>query len=123
MAGAVARVLIVDDDEDAASILADLLQEEGHETVIAADGAAAVALATTWQPDCVVLDLSLPDMNGLDVARELRACRPCLRIVALSGYVRARDLEQSLVAGCDAYLTKPSPFEAILRALGHSSDD
>jgi PAS domain S-box-containing protein len=116
------RVLVVDDNRDAADSLAVLLSLDGHRVAAAYDGADAIERALTWQPDVVLLDIGLPDMSGYEVARRLRTVeggRP-LSIIAISGWGQQRDKEEALEAGCDAHLTKPAnPAEVreLLNAL------
>ena len=106
------RVLIVDDDADTAGMLVDVLGSLGFEVAHAADGARALALAPTFLPDVVLLDLQLPDMSGYALARALRAQgRPC-RYVVLSGNGPGAEADQ-----VDAHLRKPAPLSALLTAL------
>jgi CheY-like chemotaxis protein len=115
------RVLVVDDNEDAAESLAALLRIFGHEVGVAYDGEQALAVAPELKPDLVLLDLGMPRMDGHEVARRMRA-QPWggkMKIVALSGFGDGTDRARSLEAGCDAHLVKPvSPteLEAILAA-------
>jgi two-component system CheB/CheR fusion protein len=87
---------------------------------IARDGAHAVAAALQFRPDVVLLDIGLPGMNGLEVARQLRRLDlgPGLRIVAVSGYGQDSDVRASADAGCDLHLTKPVDAADLARALG-----
>jgi two-component system, chemotaxis family, CheB/CheR fusion protein len=103
------RVLIIEDHADAAASLETLLVAEGHEVRTAADGAAGLALARSFDPDVVLCDLGLPKMNGFEVARAIRA-DPALchcRLVAISGYARPEDIARSRSAGFDSHLAKP----------------
>ena len=113
------RVLVVEDNLDAAETLRDLLELEGHRVEVAYDGRAAIAKARSFRPDVVVCDIGLPGMNGFEVARALRAepgpARPTL--VALSGYARPEDIAQGKEAGFDAHLAKPPSFEALSHLL------
>lgn len=112
------RVLVVEDDEDGAEILAELVVSYGHDSAVARDGRAALDLDERWTPDLVLLDLDLPDVTGHDVARALRARgRGALRIIALSGYVRPEDRARSAEAGCDEHLPKPVPIAELERLL------
>ena len=113
------RVLVVDDNEDAAESLAALLRIFGHEVGVAFDGEQALALAPTLQPDLVLLDLGMPRMDGHEVARRMRAAPwgTAMKIVALSGFGDGADRLRSLEAGCNDHLVKPvSPtdLEAVL---------
>jgi CheY-like chemotaxis protein len=103
------RVLIVDDNEDAAELLALLLRDQGYETMVAYDGPAALEAVHGFLPEVVILDIGLPVMDGYEVARQLRAMPESAhaRIVALTGYGQASDFERSREAGADAHLVKP----------------
>ena len=103
------RVLVVDDNEDAAESLAALLRIFGHEVGVALDGEQALALAPELRPDIVLLDLGMPRMDGHEVARRMRAAPwgGAMKIVALSGFGDSSDRDRSLEAGCDDHLVKP----------------
>jgi CheY-like chemotaxis protein len=103
------RILVVDDNQDAAETLAILLRTQGHEIHLAYDGVAALELARRLQPDVVLLDIGLPKMDGYEVARRLRQ-RPGLKqplVIALTGYGQEEDRRRSREAGCDYHLIKP----------------
>lgn len=103
------RILIVDDNEDSACSLALLHERRGHETRIAFTGPDAVAAASEFLPEVVILDVGLPGMNGFEVARRIRAL-PGLAdalLVAMSGYGSDEDLAEGKRAGFDEYLVKP----------------
>jgi CheY-like chemotaxis protein len=118
----VRRVLVVEDNVDAAETLRDLLLLEGHQVELAHDGRAALAKARTFQPDAVVCDIGLPEMNGYEVARALRSeagpSRPTL--VALSGYAQPEDIARGRKAGFDAHLAKPPSLEALILLLAQA---
>jgi two-component system CheB/CheR fusion protein len=106
---ALRRILVIEDHADAAAALETLLVAEGHAVRTAADGAAGLALARSFDPDVVLCDLGLPVMDGFEVARAIRA-DPALchcRLVAISGYARPEDVGQSRSAGFDSHLAKP----------------
>jgi PAS domain S-box-containing protein len=116
------RVLVVDDNVDAAVTLCDLLELSGHETAIAHDGAEALVRARAFGPDAVLCDIGLPGMDGYAVARALRA-DPALAdvfLVALTGYALPDDLRRASEAGFDAHLAKPPPLERIEALLGRA---
>ena len=103
------RVLLVDDNVDAAESLAQLLSLSGHDARTAGDGGQALRLAQDFHPDVVFCDLGLPGMNGYEVAKELRLLPFGREIVlaALTGYGQPSDREKSAEAGFDAHLVKP----------------
>ena len=113
------RVLIVEDDEDAASVLASLLAMRDFDPVIARSGARALALAAESPVDAVLLDLGLPDMSGYDVCRGLRSLATSRDsvIIALSGWTRPKDRRAAEAAGCDHYLLKPADFALIEKLI------
>jgi CheY-like chemotaxis protein len=108
-AGPSLRVLVVDDNVDAAESLSRLLRLQAHEVRVAYDGLAALAAARDMNPDVVLLDIGLPKMDGLEVAKNLRAYgdgpRPLL--VAMTGFGQAEDRARTAAAGFDHHLTKP----------------
>lgn len=112
------RVLVVDDNLDAASTLAELLSLDGHQTFVAHDGPSAIAEAERANPDVVVLDIGLPGFDGFEVARRLRKMPASngVRLVALSGWVQPEDRERLRAAGFDHHLAKPVDL-ATLRGL------
>jgi CheY-like chemotaxis protein len=113
------RVLVVDDNVDAAESMAMILRQLGHEVAIAHDGPDALAACTALRPRVVLLDIGLPGMNGLAVARELRArfdgARPTL--VALTGWGQADDKARARDAGFDHHLVKPPDLDELARIL------
>ena len=113
------RVLLIDDNEDAAESLAMVLEIEGHDVRTGFSAADALTMAADWQPDVVLLDIGLPVMDGYEVARRLKA-NPALgavRLVALTGYGRPEDLQRSAAAGFDGHLVKPVSIEALTEAI------
>lgn len=109
------QILVVDDEPRIAEICRDYLERAGFKVTIASNGADALALARTKQPDLVVLDLGLPKMDGLDVTRALRK-RSNVPIIMLTARVDESDKLIGLELGADDYLTKPfSPKELVAR--------
>lgn len=104
-----ARVLVVDDNEDAAHTLRLLLEGEGHRVETAFDGPSALSAALRLQPDVVLLDLGLPEMDGLEVARRIRARSPerAPLLVAVTGWGQEQDKARTRAAGFDLHVTKP----------------
>jgi PAS domain S-box-containing protein len=114
-AGRAARVMIVDDHLDGAQTLAALLEAQGHDVVVAEDGASGLALAAERATDVFILDIGLPDIDGYELARRLRAGgagRGAL-LVALTGYGQAHDRLLSKVAGFDHHFVKPVDIAAL----------
>lgn len=109
------RVLLVDDSPDSSEPLSLLLQTKGHETRVATDGEAALEAADEFRPNCVVLDLGLPRMDGYEVARQLRA-RPYgdgLILIALTGWAGRDVRTRAADAGFDYHLVKPVNWEEL----------
>jgi PAS domain S-box-containing protein len=117
------RILIVEDNEDAGATLAEVLALDGHEVELATSGRAGIAAATARAPDALVCDVGLPDVNGHDVIRALRAAPPSSGVyaIALTGYAQAHDRELALAAGFDAHLPKPPPLEKLGELLAQAA--
>lgn len=113
------KVLVVDDNRDAASSLAILLELEGHETRTAADGEAALSVLESWQPDVVFLDIGLPGLSGYDVARAIRAKEwgNAIVLIALTGWGQEEDRRVAAEAGFDAHLVKPATRDGLAASL------
>jgi CheY-like chemotaxis protein len=114
------RVLVVDDNRDAAHTLAALLETVGYEARTAADAAQALRELESFDADVAILDIGLPSMSGYDLARTLRRDPRFgrLRLVALTGYGRDPDRERALRSGFDEHLVKPAPPERLFDILG-----
>jgi CheY-like chemotaxis protein len=118
------RVLVIDDNQDAVDVLADLLGMLGHQVRTATDGRLAVAAADEFRPDVVLCDIGLPGMDGYEVVAELRR-RPRLastRFVALTGYGREEDRRRSLAAGFHAHIVKPFDLAKLEATLQPDAD-
>jgi DNA-binding response OmpR family regulator len=104
------RVLIVEDDADTTSAFEILLQQHGLDVQTAPDGPSALAVAQSFQPEVVLLDLGLPRMSGYEVARRLKAKATGKSpfLIAVTGYGREEDRQKSAKAGIDLYLVKPA---------------
>lgn len=117
------RILVADDNGDAAESLTLMLNLAGHETRIACDGAEALAIAREFQPDAMVLDIAMPGLDGLELARSIRR-EPWGRaalLIAASGWGQAADRQRSTDAGFDHHLVKPVAFSSIEKLLQESS--
>jgi CheY-like chemotaxis protein len=113
------KVLVVDDNRDLLEMLSMLVETAGHDVRKASDGTAALSAVRVFQPDVVLLDVGLPDMSGLEVARALR-CDPstaAVRLVALTGWGQVEDQRETEAAGFDYHLTKPADPDALLEFL------
>jgi CheY-like chemotaxis protein len=109
------RILIIEDNRDAAESLCDVLSLGHHEVIVAHDGPEGLAKARAFVPEVVLCDIGLPGMDGYQVARALRAEEPLrgVFLVALSGYALPEDLERAAAAGFDHHLAKPPSIEAL----------
>jgi CheY-like chemotaxis protein len=113
------RVLVVDDNQDAAQALAVFLEMTGHEVRVAHDGPEGLAAARRFLPDAIILDIGMPGLNGWEVARLLRQ-EPGLRgvlLVALTGYAGEQYRQLCVEAGFDHYLVKPSDAQEVRRLI------
>ncbi|MEV7682590.1 response regulator transcription factor [Streptomyces sp. NPDC088341] len=115
--GAPVRVLVVDDEPDLTEVLSGALRYERWEVRSAGDGHSAVRVARTFRPDAVVLDWMLPDMDGLQVLRELRAALPDVCVLFLTARDTVEDRIAGITAGGDDYVTKPFSLEEVLARL------
>jgi CheY-like chemotaxis protein len=117
------RVLIVDDNSEAAEMLATVLSSVGHVTRVAHDGPAALAILHEFTPDVALLDIGLPAMDGYELARRIRATPPGAnaRLYALTGYGQESDRRRSHEAGFDAHLVKPVDLDTVVRAVEMSA--
>jgi signal transduction histidine kinase len=112
------RVLVVDDNRDAAESLAEVVQMLGHRVEVAYDGPEAIAKARANPPDIVLCDIGLPGMTGYEVARILRAENGnALEIFAVSGYAQPEDRRRAVASGFDGHLAKPPDHDEIARVL------
>ncbi len=112
-----ARVLVVDDNTDAASMLGDVLTAYGHQVHVAHSGPDALRGLTSFTPDAALLDIGLPVMDGYELAHALRVRLPGLKLVALTGYGQPDDRARTSAAGFDAHLVKPVSIANITRTL------
>jgi CheY-like chemotaxis protein len=118
-AGTGRRVLVVDDNKDAARSLALLLETVGHDTRVCLDGASALEAAEEYRPQVVLLDIGLPGLDGYEVARQMRG-RPATAgalLVALTGYGQESDQRRAFEAGFDRHLVKPADLSALASVL------
>jgi CheY-like chemotaxis protein len=113
------RVLVVDDLADAATSLAMLCQMFGAEALAASDGVEALHIGATFLPHVVLMDITMPNMDGYEAARRLRAepWGKSVVLIALTGWGRKTDIDAAASAGFDGHLLKPVEAEALLRLI------
>jgi signal transduction histidine kinase/ActR/RegA family two-component response regulator len=118
------RVLVVDDNEDAADMLVDALSSKGYPTCYAHDGPAAIRLCQEFKPQVALLDIGLPVMDGYELAQRLRQLpgMETLRLYAVTGYAQESDRRRSRAAGFDRHFVKPLDVDLLDRVLRESSD-
>lgn len=114
------RVLIVDDNRDAADSLALLLDLFGHEVRAIGDGGESIEVAREFSPDLILMDIGLPGLDGYMAARELRARGYTARLAAVTGYSRPEDRQRAAEAGFDDFLVKPVDPQELEKLLGPS---
>ncbi len=103
------RILVVEDNETNMYLIRFMLEKSGHEVIEAREGAVGVELASKEKPDLVIMDLQLPDIDGLEATKRIRASEADseIPIIALTSYAMAGDREKALAAGCTGYIEKP----------------
>jgi CheY-like chemotaxis protein len=118
------RILVIDDNRDAAESMKRLLEHEQHETAIACTGPAGLESARTFKPDVIICDIGLPGMDGYQVARTLRVTPETqdIYLIALTGYGREEDQARSRDAGFSVHMTKPIDFMALRKVLAGLSE-
>jgi two-component system, OmpR family, response regulator len=115
--GSAVRVLVVDDEASLAELLASVLRYEGWEIRTAADGSSAVRTAREFQPDAILLDVMLPDFDGLEVLRRVRGILPQVCVLFLTARDSVQDRVSGITAGGDDYVTKPFSLEEVVARL------
>jgi CheY-like chemotaxis protein len=113
------EILVIEDNLDAAQSLAAVLELEGHRVHLAADGRTGLEKARQLRPDVILCDIGLPDVDGYEVARAIRAddALRATRLVALTGYALAEDRERALAAGFDDHVAKPPAIGLLLATI------
>jgi len=111
-----AKILLVEDNEMNRDMLSRRLQKKGYEVVMAVDGEQGVAMAETQAPALVLMDMSLPGLDGWEATRRLKAAAAtrAIPVIALTAHAMAGDREKALAAGCDDFDTKPIELERLL---------
>ena len=113
------RILLVEDNENNAEILIRRLARKGFDVSLATDGLAAIARAKSDQPDLILLDMDLPEIDGWEAARRLKADPATARIpiIAVTAYAMVEERTKSLEAGCDEFETKPIELPRLLEKM------
>jgi len=120
------RILVVEDTEDNRQIIRDLLSSVGYELIEAVDGASGVALAQKEQPDLILMDIQLPEIDGYEATRRIRAVPELAKvpIIAVTSYALSGDEAKTREAGCDGYVAKPfSPRQLLAKVREFLPDD
>jgi CheY-like chemotaxis protein len=114
-----ARILYVEDNEDNIYMLARWLKRQGFEIAVARDGERGVAAAQDELPDLILMDLSLPVLDGWEATQRIKAVPEtrAIPVIALSAHAMSGDRERALAAGCDDYDSKPVDFERLLEKI------
>ncbi len=114
-----AKILLVDDEEMNRDMLSRRLARKGYEVVLASDGASSLALAATSAPDLILMDVKMPDIDGLEVTRRLKADPHTRKIpvIALTAGAMASERAAALDAGCDDYDSKPVEIQRLLAKI------
>ncbi|UBF25796.1 response regulator [Kovacikia minuta CCNUW1] len=111
-----AKILLVEDNEMNRDMLSRRLERKGHQVLIAVDGEQGVTIACSEIPDLILMDMSLPILDGWEATRKLKAmpATQMIPIIALTAHAMAGDREKCITAGCDDYDTKPVEFPRLL---------
>ena len=113
------KILYVEDNDDNVYMLKNRLLRAGFSVVVATDGAQGIAMATSEQPDLILMDLTLPDIDGKEATRRIKAdpATKCIPVIALTAHAMASDKEKALAAGCDDFETKPVEMPRLLEKI------
>ncbi len=113
------KILLVEDNEMNRDMLGQRLQRRGYELLIAVDGAEGVAMAQADAPDLILMDMSLPVMDGWEATRRLKAAPETrsIPVIALTAHAMSGDRDKAIEAGCDDYDTKPVEFDRLLAKI------
>src|SRR6476661_11289339 len=111
-----AKILLVEDNEMNRDMLTRRLERRGHEVLVAVDGAQGIAVAQEQRPGLILMDMSLPVIDGWEATRQLKAdpATSAIPVIALTAHAMSEDRERALAAGCDDYDTKPVEFNRLV---------
>lgn len=113
------KILVVDDNHDNRTIIAQMLTLSGYEAVVASGGMQALELAESARPDLILMDLAMPGLDGWSTTMRLKA-NPRLAhlpVIAVTGHVTSEDIKRALRSGCEDYLAKPIDYEQMLQKV------
>jgi CheY-like chemotaxis protein len=113
------KILYVEDNEDNIYMLKNRLSRKGFTVLIATDGAQGVAMAASEQPELILMDLSLPVLDGWEATRQIKAAATTkhIPVIALSAHAMTGDRERALAAGCDDFDTKPIELDRLIKKM------
>ncbi len=119
------QILVVDDSEDMRDLLQRLLERAGYRVVVAEDGQASLTQAKLYHPDLILMDLSLPDMDGWEAVGHLRKMREfrSTPIIAVTAHVSPQESARALAAGCTSHIGKPFDTKEVLKRIAHLLND
>lgn len=119
------RVLVVDDNRDAAVLMGRLLSTLGNDVRVVHDGFAALDMAETFRPEAILLDIGLPEMDGYETARMLREMPECkdITIIAVTGWGQDEDREKGRLAGFNHHVVKPADSSTLMQLLASARRD
>jgi|HubBroStandDraft_1064217.scaffolds.fasta_scaffold29408_2 two-component system cell cycle response regulator DivK len=114
-----ARILVVEDNEANLELITRFLRREGFEVIQATDGVTGVALAQGQVPDLILMDLSLPELDGWEATRQIRGnpVTATIPIIALTAHAFAEQVKEALLAGCNQYETKPLVYRRLIKKI------
>jgi CheY-like chemotaxis protein len=113
------KILYIEDNDDNVYMLKNRLSRAGFTVIVATDGAQGLTMATSEQPDLILMDLTLPDIDGKEATRRIKAhpATKCIPVIALTAHAMAGDKEKALAAGCDDFDTKPVDLPRLLEKI------
>lgn len=116
------KILLVEDNEMNRDMLSRRLERKGYEVIIAVDGAMGVAMSAAERPDIILMDMSLPVLDGWEATRQVKASAETssIPVIALTAHAMSGDKDKALAAGCDEYETKPVEFARLLAKIEKS---
>ncbi len=112
------KVLVVDDEEKMCYTLKKLLELSKYQAEVAHDGHQAIEKLKSFEPHCVLLDLRMPNMNGIDVLKEIKSLQPETAVIMTTAFITEEAQNECLSAGANDYLTKPINFQTLLEKIG-----